>query len=463
MKMVHPYIPNDTEPIRRRMLETIGVSDIDDLFSDIPTRVRFKGQLSLPSPLSEFEVTKEVEKVLGKNKTVKDLTSFLGGGVWSHFVPSVVDAVASRTEFLTSYTPYQPEINQGLLQALFEYQSLICELVDMDIANCSLYDWASSLGEAARMAMRVTGRTELLVPHFMHPNRLATLQTYTESAGMHLLNATQKMEDGQFNVEDLKAKISSNTAGVYIENPSYLGFLIDEVDEIAELAHSAGALFIVGVDPTSLGVIRPPGAYGADIVIGEGQPLGNQMSFGGPLLGIFACRNENRFLRQMPGKIVGMTTTLDGKQTGFCLTLTAREQHIRRGKATSNICTNGAAIALRTAVYLSLMGGEGMKKLGETILSLSHYAIKCLSRVRGLRVPLFQAAHFKEFVINVDATHMTVNEINHRLLEHNILGGTYLGKDYPELGQAALYCVTEMHTKDQIDSLCETLTTLVED
>lgn len=463
IKMPHPYIPNDTEKIMQTMMRTIGVKDIEELFLDIPKKIRFKNLLCLPKTLPEVEVIRNIEIILSKNKTIKEMTSFLGGGIWPHFVPSAVDSIAQRSEFLTTYTPYQPEINQGLLQALFEYQSLICELVDMDVSNCSMYDWATSLGEAARMTARITGRTEFIVPHYIHPSRLATLRSYAEPAGIKILEAPQSILDGQFNIEALKETISKQTAGIYIENPSYLGYLIHSLDDLSEITHEAGALFIVGVDPLSLGIVRPPGDYGADIVIGEGQPLGNYMNFGGPLLGIFACRNQTSFLRQMPGRIVGMTTTIDGKNRGFCLALQTREQHIRREKATSNICTNQAHSALRAAVFMALMGGEGLKKLGEIVLSLSHYAIDRLSRVKGLKVPLLNSAHFKEFTVSIERSGIDINDINQHLLQHNMLGGKPLEREFPELGTTALYCVTELHTKDQIDLLCENLTRILEE
>lgn len=460
--MAHPYIPNDAEEIRRRMLSTVGVDDVEELFSDIPGEARLKGPLKLPKPLSEVEVIGEVYRTLGRNRTVREITSFLGGGVWPHFVPSAVDAVAERAEFLTSYTPYQPEINQGLLQALFEYQGLICELVEMDAANCSMYDWATSLGEAARMASRVTGRAGFVVPHFIHPERLATLRSYSEPAGIRVSEVAQVMEDGQLDIEDLKKRVSPDTAGVYVENPSYLGPLVESMEEISEIAHDAGALFIIGVDPTSLGIMRPPGAYGADIVIGEGQPLGNPMNLGGPLLGIFACRGETRLLRQMPGRVVGMTTTVDGRERGFCLTLQTREQHIRRERATSNICTNEAHCALRAAVYMALMGGEGLRRLGEAILSMSHYAMRLLAGVDGVRVPFFRAHHFKEFTVNFDGRGVGVGEVNRRLLQHHIMGGKPIDREFPELGGTSLYCVTELHTRDQIDALYESLRSILE-
>ncbi len=455
--MPNRYIPNDTKEIRERLKKAIGIDSIDELFSDIPESIRLVEPLNLPGPLSEQEVRREVERTLEKNLTTLELVSFLGGGVWPHHVPAVVDEISARSEFLTSYTPYQPEVSQGSLQALFEYQSLICELLDMDVANCSMYDWASSLGEAARMASRVTRRDEFIIPHYISPERKSVLEAYAEPVGIKVVEVRQSLEDGQIDLEDLKSKVSNRTAGVYIENPSYLGFLIDSIDEISEITHDAGGIFVVGVDPSSLGILRPPGDYGADIVVGEGQPLGNYMNGGGPLLGIFACRSDLKLVRQMPGRIIGMTTTRDGRFRAFCMALQTREQHIRRHRATSNICTNNALCAIRAAVYISLMGWDGFKKLGEAIISKTYYAIERLSELDGLRVPCFRAPHFKEFTVNFDEASETVDGVNRKLLERGIIGGKAINQEFPELGQSSLYCVTELHTLDDIDRLRECL------
>lgn len=459
---MNQYFPNDVEEIRRKMLNTIGVSDVESLFSDIPEKARLKKPLNLPSPLSETETMRAMESILKKNWTVKNVLSFLGGGVWPHFIPAIVDDVSKRAEFLTSYTPYQPEINQGLLQALFEYQSLICEISGMDVANCSMYDWASSLGEAARMAARITGRSDFLVPHFISPDRLTTLSSFSEPAGVNVVEYAQNMENGQVNLEDLKNKVSQKTAGVYLENPSYLGFLLEDVEKVSEIVHDLGGLFVVGINPISLGILKPPGEYGADIVIGEGQPLGNYMNFGGPLLGIFACKGEPEFIRQIPGRIVGMTMSMDGKERGFCLVLQTREQHIRREKATSNICTNEALCALRSAVYMAALGKTGFRELAETILSMSSYTMKLLSELEGVRVPFFEAPHFDEFTVNFDGTGKDVEDVNQKLLQQGILGGKSLRLDFPDLGHSALYCVTELHTKKDIELLQITLKQILE-
>ena len=457
----HPYIPNSSLEVKRELMREIGVGSVEELYADIPEKYLIRKPLNLPSGMSEFDVKKHVEALLSKNKTCDDMPIFLGAGCWPHYVPAAVKEIIQRSEFLTSYTPYQPEISQGMLQALFEYQSMICELTAMDVANCSMYDWASALGEAARMASRVTRRGKILIPKIIHPERKSTLQTYTEPVGISIEEVSYNPETGQLSLNDLESKISGDVAAVYVENPSYLGFIEENVDEIGDLAHRRGALFIVGVDPTSLGVFKPPGEYGADIVVGEAQPLGNPMNFGGPLLGIFACRDDLKLIRQMPGRIIGLTTTIDGGRQGFCMALQIREQHIRREKATSNICSNEALCAVASAVYMALLGPHGLRELGEAIMYKANYAIRLLSRIDGLKTPVFKSIHFKEFTVNFDGAGLSVRNVNERLLSMGIHGGKDVSKEFPELGQTALYCVTEIHSKESIDLLAESLEKIV--
>jgi glycine dehydrogenase subunit 1 len=453
----HPYIPNSQPEIKKEMMQEIDIKSIDELYADIPEKYRLKKPLNIPEALSEFEVKKHVETLLSKNKTNSDMPVFLGAGCWPHYVPAVVKEIVQRSEFLTAYTPYQPEISQGMLQALFEYQSMICELTSMDVANSSMYDWASALGEAARMAARITGRREILIPKIIHPERTATLHVYAEPPGIMIEQVAYERENGQINLEDLKNKISDKTAAVYIENPSYLGFIETQVDEISKEAHAHGALFIVGVDPTSLGILKPPGEYDADIVIGEAQPLGNAMNFGGPLLGIFACRGDMNLIRQMPGRIIGLTTTMDGGGQGFCMALQTREQHIRREKATSNICSNEALCAVASAVYMALLGPQGIRELGETIMYKANYAMRLISEIDGVKAPIFKSAHFKEFTVNFDGAGLSVKKVHKKLLQHKIHGGKDISKEVPELGETAIYCVTEVHFKEEIERLAEVL------
>jgi glycine dehydrogenase subunit 1 len=322
-----------------------------------------------------------------------------------------------------------------------------------------MYDWATALGEAGRMSGRITGRSEVVVPRFTSPDRSSVLQTYINPIGMKVIEVAQSKANGQVVLENLKEKVASETAAVYLENPSYLGFLETSVEALAEISHDAGALFIVGVDPTSLGIIRPPGDYGADIVVGEGQPLGNPVNFGGPLLGILACKSDMNLIRAMPGRLVGMTTTLNETERAFVLSLQTREQHIRREVATSNICTNNALCALASAVYLSLLGKNGVRSLSEHILAKTRYAIKNFSSIGDIDAPLFNAPHFKEFTIRFKRRR--AGEVLEELLEHRICGGKSLAPEFPELGESLLVCVTELHSKQQIDNYVETLNQLL--
>jgi len=453
-KSNHPYIPNSLQEIKQEMMREIGIRSIEELFSDIPEKFRLKRKLNVPKKgLSEFEVKRHVEALLSKSETCNDMPVFLGAGCWPHYVPAVVKEIVQRSEFLTSYTPYQPETSQGMLQALFEYQSMICELTGMDVANCSMYDWASALGEAARMAARVKGRHEILVPKIISSERAAVLKAYAEPAGISVRQVKFDAEKGHIDLEDLRKTVSDRTAAVYVENPSYLGFIETQVDEISKEAHANGAIFIVGVDPTSLGILRSPSDYGADVVIGEAQPLGNSMNFGGPLLGIFACREDVTLIRQMPGRIIGMTKTQDGTKNGFCMTLQTREQHIRREKATSNICSNEALCSVASAVYMALLGPEGLRELGETVMYNANYAMHLLSKIDGVKAPLFKSAHFKEFTVSFDETGLSVSDVNQKLLGRRIHGGKDVSREFSELGQTALYCVTEMHSRGEIESL----------
>jgi glycine dehydrogenase subunit 1 len=457
-KRSHPYIPNSVDATKARMMRELGIDDLEELYADVPQKYRLKKDLNLPQkPLSELEVRKHVETLLSTDKSSRQRSVFLGAGCWPHYVPAVVREIVNRSEFLTCYTPYQPEASQGMLQALFEYQSMMCELTSMEVSNCSMYDWASALGEAVRMAARVKGRNEILVPRIIHPERAATLQLYAEPVGIRVKEVGFNLENGLLDLEDLSSKISDKTAAVYIENPSYLGFIESQVDDIERKAHSGGSLFVVGVDPTSLGILKPPGEYGADIVVGEAQPLGNGMNFGGPLLGIMACRDDMGLVRQMPGRIIGLTTTQDGSRQGFCMALQTREQHIRREKATSNICTNEALCAVASAVYMALLGPEGFRQLGETIICKANYAMQLFSRLDGVRAPIFNSAHFKEFTVNFDEAGLTTKHVNRRLLQRGVHGGKDISNELPELGQTSLCCVTEMHSKQEIEGLRDAL------
>lgn len=450
--MGHTYIPNARE-IREEMLREIGAASVDELFADIPPKIRLGRKLKLPPAMSELEVKRHVQAMLSKNKPFTRMLTFLGGGVWPHHIPSHVRSLAQRSEFLTSYTPYQAEVSQGMLQALFEYQSLIAELVGLEVANASMYDWATALGEAALMCARVTGRRKFIVPRLISQERLSVLRNYAAGPALEVIEIGHDRRTGQLDLEEFRGKLSADVAGVYIENPSYLGFLETQVDEISSAVHKAGALLVVGVNPISLGLLKAPGDYGADIVVGEGQPFGNPVSFGGPSLGIFACGSDQRLLRQMPGRLIGMTTTLDGKRRGYCMVLQTREQHIRRERATSNICSNEALCAVTAAIYLTSLGSGGLRELAETCAANASYAMRKLDGIKGLKAPIFDAPHFNEFTLNCDGTHLSVKKLNTLLLQRDVQGGKPLRDEFPELGETALLCTTELHSREDIDRL----------
>jgi len=452
----HPYIPN-TREIRGQMLREMGVASVDELFADIPAKIRLRRELKLPGPMSELEVKRHVQAMLARNRPFTQMLSFLGGGVWLHHIPAHVRELVRRSEFLTSYTPYQPEVSQGMLQALFEYQGMICELTGMDVANASMYDWATSLGEAALMCARVTGRRKFIVPALINPERFSTLQNYVSGPGLELIKIGYDSRTGQLDLCQLRRELGGDVAGVYVENPSYLGFLETQVDEVAKAAHEVRSLFVVGVNPISLGLLKAPGDYGADIVIGEGQPLGNPVSFGGPLLGIFACRDDVKLVRQMPGRLIGMTTALDGRTRGYVMVLQTREQHIRRERATSSICSNEALCGVAAAIYLASLGPRGLRELGEACAANANYAMRKLRAIKGLKVPIFDAPHFNEFTLNCDDIGISAAKLNAELLKRDIQGGKPLRGEFPELGETSLMCVTELHTKEDIDRLTSAL------
>jgi len=440
------------------MLSEVGVKDIEDLFDDIPGEVRGKAKMDLEikRPVPEYIVWRKVKQILKKNRSLLELKCFRGAGCWPHYVPAVVREILRRSEFYTSYTPYQAEISQGMLQALFEYQSMIADLTGMEVVNASLYDGSTALAEAILMAKRVNGRSKVLVPRTMNPQYLEVVRTYTKYQNIKVVEVDYCRETGYMDRDDLQNKIDKDTAAVCLEVPSFLGFIEEDPDEIAEIAHSKGALFIVSVDPISLGILKPPADYGADIVVGEGQPLGLGLNYGGPLLGLFGVR-DLKLARKMPGRLIGMTTTLDESQRGFCMVWQTREQHIRRERATSNICTNEALCAVAVAVYLSLLGPKGLRKLCETILYNSHYLAKQLNSIEGVVAPLFKSAFFKEFVADFSETGVSVEHVNRELLKRDIIGGLELNRYFPELNNALLFCATEIHMKEDLDYLVEAL------
>lgn len=452
MKHKHPYLPI-TEKDKQEMLKDIGEENLESLFSDIPEEFQLRSKLQLPDSHSEEAVTRRLKELASKNTQVEAGKNFLGGGVDFHYIPATVPALANRSEFVTSYTSYQAEISQGMLQTLFEYQSLLAEILQVDVVNSSMYDMASALGEAARMASRIKkNRGRFLVPKYMNPNYLTVLETYAEPADIEVETIQQDSESGLLVLDDLKSRIDDDVAGVYIENPSYFGIIENQVDQISRIVHEAGSLLVAGVDVLSLGLLRPPGDYDADIVIGEGQPLGSPVSYGGPLLGIFGCRGKTRVIRQMPGRLVGLTRTEEEPyERGYVLTLVPREQHIRREKATSNICSNQALTAVTAAIYLSLLTPSGLKQMSQTIAYKSNYAAKKLNDLNGVNAPAIGSSIWKEFVVQFD--NGTAEGLYQALLEKGIHGGSQLPDAFRDLGESLLFCVTELHTKQDIDEL----------
>ena len=436
------FIPN-TEKETKEMLKTIGVSGIHALFRDIDRKIILPKDLNLPKPLSEFELR---NLMLGMSRENKIKTSFLGAGSYSHFIPSVVNHVISRSEFYTAYTPYQPEISQGVLQSIFEYQTMICELTGMDVANASMYDGASALAESVVMAKYIKGRDEILISKSVHPEHREVAETYAKGHDIKIREI--EFRDGVTSIEDLKNKITENTAAVIVQNPNFFG-CIENLGEIGKIAHSKDSLFIVNItEPTSLGLLRPPGESGADIVVGEGQSFGNPVNFGGPYLGIIATKME--FMRKIPGRLVGETTDTEGRR-GFILTLQAREQHIRREKASSNICTNEALCALAASVHLAMLG-KGLKDLAGLNLQKAHYAYEKITSLNGYG-GLSKKPFYNEFVIKCKDS----KKANAELLKNDIVGGLDLGRFYPELKNYMLFCVTEVVSKEEIDRLVDVL------
>jgi glycine dehydrogenase subunit 1 len=449
----HPLLPNLDEGMVSQMLSKIGAASIDELFSDIPETVRLKRPLRIPDGATEYAVRREISERLSANKTPPRALCFLGGGVWPHYVPAAVESITARQEFYTAYTPYQAEISQGMLQALFEYQSLMCDLLGMEACNSSLYDWASAAGESVRMASRVTGRKRALIGANVGPQRRAVIQTYTEPAGIELDTVRFDKAKGTLDAADLKSK-ATGAACLYFENPNYFGVIEDGAEELASVVHAAGGLAVAGVDPISLSIVKEPGAYGADVAVGEGQPLGLAMNYGGPHLGIFGVK-DMKLARNMPGRLIGATTTMKTGERAFAMVLQAREQHIRREAATSNVCTNQSLMAVAAASYLSLMGKEGLRKLGMSVISNSHYAAERLSRVGGVTSPHFTGSFFKEFVVSYSKA--KAGAVFGRLADLGVLGGYPLDSAFGLGKEAASFCVTEVHTKADIERLAGAL------
>ncbi|MFH0799250.1 MAG: aminomethyl-transferring glycine dehydrogenase subunit GcvPA [Pseudomonadota bacterium] len=445
------YLPHTNEEIRR-MLDVIGVSDVEDLFKSIPREMRCDPELKIPQGMGEPELWGHMNALAMANRTMSCSASFLGAGCYRHYVPAAVSELASRSEFVTPYTPYQPEISQGTLAALFEYQSLICRLFGMDVSNASHYSGATACADAALMARRATkGRKKIVAPANLHPEYRAVLHTVF-CDGESIVEAP--CPAGMIDRASLKKLINSDTAAVIAQFPNFYG-IVEDLNDVAKMAHGAGALFIAVVpEPIALGILSPPGKWGADIAVGEGLSLGLPSSFGGPTLGIFTVRES--LVRQMPGRVCGKTVDSQGRP-GYVLTLSTREQHIRREKATSNICSNQALCATTAAIYLSMIGKEGMRELANINAAKAGYARKALSAIAGVRLP-FSAPVFNEFVIE---TPKTAAEVLSKLATEGIFGGVDLGRWHPEMKNRILVCATEMNTKDEIDRYANRLRSMM--
>ncbi len=439
------YIPN-TDENRKAMLGAIGVEDVSDLFAPIPGNLKLNRTLNLPAPLSEMELRERALAIGGINAGCSEYACFLGAGAYDHYIPSTIPAVLGRSEFYTSYTPYQPEISQGNLQAIWEFQSMVCHLMQMDAANASMYDGASALAEAALMASGITRRGTWYACGSLHPNYRKVLETHAWASGHTIINAGR---DGILSTFQDSAVEGKDIACVIVQSPNFFG-AIEPLSAARDFAKKHGALLIVCCDPISLGLLNPPGAYDADICVAEGQPLGISMSYGGPLLGLFACKKA--YVRQMPGRVVGATTDTIGRR-GYTLTLQTREQHIRRERATSNICSNQALCALAGAVYLSTLGKNGLRRVAELCTEKAHYAAERLTQIDGVDMP-FSAPFFKEFVVRLPRP---VQDTNMQLAEQGIMGGLNLEPYFPEMKNCMLICVTEQRTKEQIDRLAEVI------
>lgn len=441
-----PYVLN-TPDDERQMLAAIGVSSIEELFAMVPAELRLQRPLDIPPALCELELTQHMSALAAANHSTDERVCFLGGGSYDHFIPAVVDYVGSRGEFYTSYTPYQPEASQGNLQAFFEYQTLICQLTGMDVSNASLYDGGSAATEGVLMSMAATRRhSRVVTAASVHPEYREVLSTYLRSLGAELV--TVGTPEGTISPDDLGAAVNDQTACVLLQQPNFFGCL-EEMDALVEIAHRTGALVVVSVDPISLGLLKRPGEYGADIVVAEGQSLGSPLSYGGPYLGIMAVREE--LVRRMPGRITGQTVDRRGRRC-WVLTLQTREQHIRREKATSNICTNQGLFALRATVYLAAVGPHGLAEVAELSLRKAHYALEKLSSSDRVS-PVFERPFFKEFVVRDVDGH--VAELLAAAERSGFFAGVPLGQWYPEFADCFLVAVTEKRTRDEIDRLAD--------
>lgn len=449
----HPYIPNSVPEVQEEMLREIGLNSLEDLHAEIPEELKLKENMNLPKAItSEYELRRHMEGIMKKNKHGGDYLNFLGAGCAQHYVPAICDEVNTRGEFLTAYGG-EPYNDHGRFQALFEYESMVAELVDMEVVNVPTMDGGQAAATAIRMASRITDRKEILVPKTMDKEKFFVIKNYCDP-DITLIPVEYDITTGQMDLSDLENKVTEKTAAVYFENPSFLGFIEQNGQRISDMAHARGALSIVAVDPISLGVLAPPSHYGADIICGDLQPLGIHMNYGGGQSGFMATRDEEKFVMEFPSRLFGIVPTSVEGEYGFAdiaYDRTSFGHHREHGK--EYVGTQTALWGITAGVYLATMGPHGMEEVGQTIMQRSQYAMDKLDQIKGVKASRFDNVGFKEFVVDFNATGKTVKEINKSLLEKGIFGGKDLSADFPELGQSALYCVTEIHNKTDIDRL----------
>ncbi|MFJ8517316.1 aminomethyl-transferring glycine dehydrogenase subunit GcvPA [Lysinibacillus xylanilyticus] len=458
-KKVHPYIPNMVPEVKQKMLDEIGVHSINELYSCIPEKLRFKGTMNIPKALNELELRRHIEGLLNKNLSTNDYLNFLGAGCWQHFIPAVCDEVNQRAEFLTAYAG-EPYEDHGRFQALFEYQSLMAELVDMEVVNVPTFDWAQAAATSIRMASRITKRSKVLFANTVSPERKKIIINYG-TPQLTFEDVNFNLNTGLMDLADLEEKLSNDVAAIYFENPSYLGFIESQGQEISNLAKKYGAIMVVGVDPISLGILAPPSQYGADIVCGDLQPLGMHMNFSGGQAGFIATHNDPTFINEYPSRLFGIIPTVKEGEYGFGDIAYDRTSFADRENGKESVGTQTALWGITAGVYLSLMGPNGMYDLGQAIMQNSQYAVMQLNKIKNIRGSRITSPFFKEFIIDFNDTGLTVEEINKQLLEHKIFGGKDLSKEFPQYGQSALCCVTEVHTKEDIDKLVSVLSKVV--
>jgi len=454
--IVYPIIPNSVPSVKADMLREVGAGSPEDFYADIPEELRLKRPMHLPEPLlSEYALRRHVREILARNTTCEDYLNFLGAGCYQHYVPAVCDEVNSRSEFLTAYAG-EPYEDHGRFQALFEYTSMMAELLEMDVVSVTMYDGFQAAATALRMAARMTGRQQALIAGTIGRDNLSKICDYCKS-DIEIRLVPHDPKTGLMDLGSLRSALSERTAAVCFENPSYLGFLESQAGEIASLAHGQGAECIVSVDPLSLGIVAPPSAYGADIVCGDIQPFGMHMQFGGGHAGFIATRDEQRYVMEYPTRLFGLAPTRVPGEFGFGDVAYERTSFAVREQGKEWVGTAAALWGITAGVYMALMGPQGFVEIGEGILQRSHYAAQRLGAIPGVRAPLLQSPYFKELVVNFDGTRKTVAEINRGLLGRRIFGGKDLSREFPEMGQSALFCVTEVHTKADLDRLAEAL------